>query len=46
MRAYQDGKPFECDGSRYANVEDGRMGIAFVAAAVRSHNECGTWLEL
>jgi len=46
VRAYLDGKPFECDGSKYANVEDGRMGIAFIAAAVRSHKDGGTWVEM
>ena len=45
VRAYLEGKPFDCDGGRYANVEDGRMGIAFVEAAVRSQ-ETGTWVEL
>jgi len=46
VRAYLDGRPFACDGSRYANVEDGRIGIAFIAAAVRSHQQGGAWVEL
>ena len=46
VRAYADGKPFKCDGSKYANVEDGRIGIAFVDAAVRSHEQDGAWVEL
>lgn len=46
VRAYLDGQPFNCDGSKYANVEDGRLGIAFVAAAVRSHESGGAWEEL
>ncbi len=41
VRAYQAGKPFNCDGSKYANVEDGRMGIAFIEAAVESSNGGG-----
>ena len=45
VRAYLDGKPFDCDGSKYANVEDGRMGIAFIEAAVRSHEQ-GTWVRM
>ncbi len=45
VRAYQDGKPFDCDGSQYANVEDGRMGIAFVAAAVASSEQSGAWVD-
>ncbi|MBN2448607.1 MAG: Gfo/Idh/MocA family oxidoreductase [Phycisphaerae bacterium] len=43
VRAYQDKKPFDCDGSKYANIADGRMGIAFVAAAVKSAHNGGTW---
>ena len=42
VRAYQAGKPFSCDGSNYANVEDGRMGIAFISAAVESSHNGGT----
>ena len=42
VRAYQTGKPFSSDGSKYANVEDGRMGIAFIAAAVESSQSGGT----
>lgn len=45
VRAYLAGEPFECDGSKYANVEDGRAGIAFVAAAVKSH-QSNDWVEL
>lgn len=41
VRAYLDKKPFNCDGSKYANVEDGRMGIAFIQAAVESSNNGG-----
>ena len=46
VRAYLDGKPFDCDGSKYANVEDGRIGIAFVDAAVKSHQNGGGWVKL
>ena len=42
VRAYQAGKPFSCDGSNYANVDDGRMGIAFISAAVESSDSGGT----
>lgn len=45
VRAYEEGKPFSCDGSKYANVEDGRMGIAFVAAAVQSSAQDGAWVD-
>ncbi len=46
VRAYLEKRPFECDGSKYANVADGRMGIAFIAAAVRSAAGGGEWVEL
>jgi predicted dehydrogenase len=44
VRAYLEGKPFSCDGSRYANVEDGRMGIAYIDAAVKSSQQKGSWV--
>ena len=46
VRAYEDGQPFDCDGSKYANVDDGRMGIAFIGAAVQSSNDGGTWVDM
>jgi predicted dehydrogenase len=46
VRAYLDGKPFNCDGSKYANVEDGRMGIAFIARAIESSNNEGAWVDM
>jgi predicted dehydrogenase len=46
VRAYLDNQPFNCDGSKYANVTDGRVGIAFIAAAVRSHQQGGAWVEM
>lgn len=45
VRAYQEERPFRCDGAKYANIEDGRMGIAFIAAAVKSQQAGGTWIE-
>jgi len=46
VRAYLEGQPFNCDGSKYANVADGRMGIAFVDAAVRSSQEGGALVDV
>jgi predicted dehydrogenase len=46
VRAYLDKKPFNCDGSKYATVADGRTGIAFIAAAVKSHEQDGAWVEM
>ena len=45
VRAYLDGKPFSCDGSKYANVEDGRTGLAFIEAAVKSQQQDGAWVS-
>ena len=36
MRLYNEGKPFKCDGSRYANVHDGVKHMKFIEAAVKS----------
>jgi predicted dehydrogenase len=46
VRAYQAGEDFTCDGSKYANVEDGRIGLAFIEAAVASSANDGAWTEL
>ena len=46
VRAYLEGKPFKCDGSKYANVEDGRIGIAFIEAAVESSKKGNVWVPM
>ena len=46
VRAYLDGRPFANDGGKYATVEDGRTGIAFIEAAVKSDAQGGAWVEL
>ncbi len=46
VRAYNDGKPFDCDGSKYANVHDGLTGMAFIDAAVRSSKDNGAWIDM
>jgi predicted dehydrogenase len=46
VRAYNDGKPFSTDGEKYANVVDGRTGIAFVTAAVESSNNGNNWVKM
>jgi len=38
VRKFEAGQPFECDGSKYANVEDGLKHMQFVSAAVQSSN--------
>lgn len=46
VRAYEEGKPWSADGSKYANVVDGWMGIAFIETAVKSSREGNTWQEM
>jgi len=47
VRAYEEGRPLpNADGSRYATVEDGRIGIAFVAAAVESSRNNNAWVPM
>jgi predicted dehydrogenase len=36
VRLYNDGKPFNCDGSKYANIHDGVKHMKFIEAAVKS----------
>jgi len=46
VRAYQKGTYPGTDGSLYATVEDGRVGIAFLTAAVESSNHDHKWVSL
>ncbi len=46
VRKYNEGQPFACDGSKYANVEDGRMGIHFIGKAVESAMKDGPWVDM
>jgi predicted dehydrogenase len=46
VRKWKAGDPFSCDGSKYANVEDGRTGIAFIEACVRSSRNEGAWTPM
>jgi predicted dehydrogenase len=46
VRAYLDKKPFTCDGSKYASVEDGVMGIRFITKCVESSSKDGAWTDL
>ena len=43
VRAFQSGASWNSDGSQYANVEDGRMGLAFIEASVASSANDGAW---
>ncbi|MDR2463197.1 MAG: Gfo/Idh/MocA family oxidoreductase [Verrucomicrobiales bacterium] len=46
VRAYWEGKPFKNDGSTYANVSDGRAGMAFIDASVTSSDQDGAWVNV
>jgi len=47
VRAYEEGKPLpNADGSKYATVMDGRIGIAFVKAAVDSAHNGNSWVQM
>ncbi len=43
VRKWEAGEPFKCDGSKYANVEDGWTGIAFIETALKSTKNKGAW---
>lgn len=45
VRKWKAGRKFNCDGSKYANVEDGRIGIAFLETAVKSAAAYGKWVK-
>lgn len=46
VRKWQAGEPFACDGSKYASVEDGWTGIAFIETCVKSSAKKGAWTAL
>jgi predicted dehydrogenase len=46
VRAWKAGRPFMSDGSKYANVEDGWTGIAFIEACVKSSVKKGAWTAM
>ncbi len=46
VRAYKAGKPFACDGSKYATVEDGWTGMAFLQTCLQSSANKGAWTPM
>jgi len=46
VRAYNDGQSFQCDGERYANVDDGVKHMKYVEAAVASAKNNSELVEL
>ena len=46
MRKWKAGEKFNSDGSKYANVEDGLTGIAFIETCVKSSRNKGVWTPM
>jgi predicted dehydrogenase len=46
VRKYQAGQPFACDGAKYANVEDGWMGMAFIKTCIESSANKAAWTAM
>jgi predicted dehydrogenase len=46
VRKWKAGEKFACDGAKYANVEDGWVGIAFVETCLKSNAQKGAWTPM
>ena len=46
VRLYNAGKKFKCDGSKYANVDDGVAHMRFIEAAVKSAKSNSQWVKM
>jgi predicted dehydrogenase len=46
VRRWEAGGKFAADGSKYATVEDGWAGIAFLEACVKSSRKKGAWMKM
>ena len=46
VRKWKAGEKFTSDGSKYATVDDGWMGIAFIEACVQSGRKKGAWTAM
>ncbi|MCU0251656.1 MAG: Gfo/Idh/MocA family oxidoreductase [Vicinamibacterales bacterium] len=46
VRAWKAGRPFTSDGSKYAKVEDGWTGIAFLDTCLKSSRRKGAWTAM
>jgi len=46
VRKWKAGERFSNDGAKYANVEDGWKGIAFIETAVKSSARKGAWTNM
>jgi len=46
VRKWKDGKKFITDGSKYATVDDGWTGIAFIETCLKSSKKKGAWVPM
>jgi predicted dehydrogenase len=46
VRAWKAGRPLKNDGSRYARVEDGWTGLAFLETCLKSSKRKGAWTAM
>jgi predicted dehydrogenase len=46
VRAWKAGKQFTCDRSKYASLEDGWTGIAFIETCLKSSKKKGGWVSM
>jgi predicted dehydrogenase len=46
IRKWKAGEPFSIDGSKYATVQDGWTGLAFIETAVKSSDNKGAWTPM
>lgn len=46
VRAYRNGQPWSYDNRRYANIFDGRIGMAFIDACLKSSRADAAWMDV
>ncbi len=46
VRAWKKGERYSFDNSKYATVQDGLMGLEFVAKAIESDKKGGAWVDM
>ena len=46
VRNWKDGKKFTADGGKYATVDDGWTGIAFIETCLKSSKKKGAWVAM
>ena len=46
VRKWKSGDKFSTDGSKYATVDDGWMGLAFIETCIKSSEKDGAWVAM